>query len=330
MTPPLVSVVIETITSRFDCATGSLADDLAATLGALDQQTYPQESIERIVILDDEVGAADDNELRRRYPSVKFLSSRTSNYFEAKNAGAAAAEGAFIALLDGDCSPAPDWLELLMARFEPGVAAVAGCTRYAGSSWAARIFSVPDFAYVVAEAGGAASGFNINNVAFRREVLLAHPFDARISRNGGCYLLFHQLRAAGARILYEPRAAVAHGLDVKGLGFVRKHFDRGYDGVTIYHLDDRAVLRGTALFRRFGPVALVGFVGRRIVLDWVLMFRHRRQIPIRLVALPFFAAVATGLRLIELTGGLTAIVGARSSRRSARTHETNDAKTYPP
>jgi glycosyltransferase involved in cell wall biosynthesis len=315
MTAPLVSVIIETITTRYDCANGSLADDLAATLGALDRQTYPQDSIERIVVLDDEVAAVDGAELRRRYPSVSFLSSRASNYFEAKNAGAAAAAGDFIALLDGDCEPAPDWLEMLLARFGPDVAAVAGRTRYVGNSWAARIFSVPDFAYVLAENDGEASGFNINNLAFRREVLLAHPFDARISRNGGCYLLFHQLRAAGARILYEPCAVVAHGLDIKGLGFVRKHFDRGYDGVAIYRLDDRAVLRGTPLFRRFGALALVGFIGRRVFLDWLLMLRHRRQIPIRLIALPFFGAVAIGLRLIELSGGLTAIAAGRSSRR---------------
>jgi len=314
VTAPLVTIAIETITTRFDCARGSLADDLAGTLAALDRQTYPSESIERIVMLDNEVAAADADALRRLYPSVRFLSSQASNYFDAKNAGAAAAAGEFIALLDGDCVPAPDWLETLLARFEPGVAAVAGRTRYAGGSWTARTFSIPDFAYVLAEDNGAASGFNINNVAFRREVLVANPFDARIPRNGGCYFLFHQLRAGGALILYEPRAVVAHGLDIRGLGFVRKHFDRGYDGVTVHRLDESAVLRGTPLFRRLGAAALVAFVGRRILLDWLRMARHRRQVGIRLLALPFFGMVAAGTRLIELIGGLTAIVAPRPSR----------------
>ncbi len=288
MTRPLVSVVIETITARSGCATGSLADDLAGTLDALDRQTYPHELIERIVVLDDEVAAAEAGELCRRYPSVKFLSSPVSNYFAAKNAGAAAAAADVIALVDGDCEPAPDWLEMLLAPFESGVAAVAGRTRYKGSSWAARTFSIPDFAYILAEEKGGASGFNISNVAFRREVLLAHPFDTRIARDGGCYLLFHQLRAGGARVPYEPRA-----------------MDR---------LDDRAVLRGTRLFRRLGAVALVAIIGRRIVVDWLRMLRHRRQIGIPVVALPYFGAVAFVTRFIELMGGLMAIIASRSSR----------------
>jgi glycosyltransferase involved in cell wall biosynthesis len=314
MIKSLVSVVIETITTRFDCAAGSLADDLGATLDALDRQTYPHELIERIVVLDDEVAAADARELGRRYPSVKFVTSPASNYFAAKNAGASVAAGDIIALLDGDCEPAPNWLEALLARFEHGVAAVSGCTRYIGSSWAAWTFSIPDFAHVLAEEEDVASGFNINNVAFRREVLLAHPFDTRIRRNGGCYFLFHQLRADRARVLYEPRAVVAHGLDIRGLSFVRKHFDRGYDGVTVYSLDDRCVLRGTRLFRRLGAVALVAIAGRRIVVDWLRLLRHHHQMGIPAVALPYFWAVAVGMRLIELTGGLTAMVPRGASR----------------
>jgi cellulose synthase/poly-beta-1,6-N-acetylglucosamine synthase-like glycosyltransferase len=244
---------------------------------------------------------------------VKFVTSPASNYFAAKNAGASAAAGDIIALLDGDCRPAGDWLEALLAPFEPGVAAVGGRTRYTGRSRAAWTLSIPDFAYVLAEENDAASGFNINNVAFRREVLFAHPFDTRIPRNGGCYFLFHQLRADGARVLYEPRALVAHGLDIRGLGFVRKHFDRGYDGVTVYDLDDDCVLRGTRLFRRLGAVALVVIGGRRIVVDWLRLLRHRRQIGIPVLALPYFGAVALGTRLIELTGGLTATI-RRASR----------------
>jgi hypothetical protein len=142
-------------------------------------------------------------------------------------------------------------------------------------------------------------------------VLLAHAFETRIRRDGGCYLLYHQLRAAGARIVYEPRAVVAHALDIRGLGVVRKHFDRGYDGASVYRLDDRGVLRGTRLFRRLGGLALVGIVARRIVVDWIRLARERRQIGISPWALPYFGAVALGTRLIELAGGLKAVIDAR-------------------
>jgi hypothetical protein len=44
------------------------------------------------------------------------------------------------------------------------------------------------------------------------------------------------------------------------------------------------------------------------------MLRHRRQIGIRFIALPYFGAVAVTTRLVELAGGLRAIVASRSSR----------------
>lgn len=312
MTTPLVSVVIETLNARACDAAGTLADVLAATLNALGRQTYPQELIERIVVVDPGIANADIGELRRRYPLVKIVSSPVSNYFAAKNAGAAAASGDIVALVDGDCVPADDWLETLLAPFDSGVAAVGGHNRYPGGSWGTRTFTVPAFSYILAEEGGAANGFNLSNVAFRREVLLAHPLEARLRRDGGCYLLFHQLRAEGARVLHEPRAEVEHALDPRGL-FVHKHFDRGYDSVAVYRLDDRGVLRGTRLFRRLGPAALVPITGRRVVVDWLRLLRHRRQIGIPALALPFFGALTVVTRLIELAGGLAAAVAHRPS-----------------
>jgi glycosyltransferase involved in cell wall biosynthesis len=242
------------------------------------------------------------------HPTVLFARSSQSNYFAAKNAGAAASRGSIVIFLDADCEPAPGCVEALVSRFDDGVAAVAGRTRYEDGSLSGSTFSVPDFSNVLTNRDGEASGFNLNNVAFRREIIVGHPLEARIRRNGGCFLLYHQLRAEGKRIVYEPAAVVSHGLDVRGFGFVRKHFDRGFDGVTVYRLDDRAVLRGTTIFRRFGGLALFALAGRRIVSDWARLTRERRQIGITLLTLPYFGAVAFGTRLIELAGALTAVV----------------------
>lgn len=311
MSRPLVSIVVETVTAREDGSGGSLADELAGSFAALAAQTWPGESTELLVVLDPDVALAERAAIASRYPHVRIVEAGARNYFEAKNAGAAAAAGDYIALLDGDCAPGPAWIERLMDRFAPGVAAVAGRTRYAGRSWGERIFSIPDFAYVLDSGGGEASGFNINNVVFRRETLLAHPFESRIARNGGCYFLFHRLKAAGARILYEPEAAVDHGNDVAGLGFVRKHFDRGHDGVDVYRLDSEALLRGTRLFRRLGPLALILFSARRTLIDWGRLARHRRQIGIGAAALPLYCGVAFMLRLIELCGAMKAVAFPR-------------------
>ena len=307
MSAPLISVVVETVTAREHGLGGTLADALSPALSALDQQSYPQASIELIVVVDDAVAQEDRDELRQRHPLVRIENAPACNYYQAKNSGAAAARGEWVALLDGDCAPAPDWLEWLASRRSTGVEAVAGRTRYAGGSWAERIFSVPDFANVLDEGGGRASGFNLNNVLFRRDVLLANPLEARIARNGACFLLFHRLRAAGADIVYEPGAVVAHGNDVAGFGFLRKHFDRGYDSVTVLRLDEPPVLRGTRLFRRFGALALIGFAGRQIVRDAWRLVRHHRQIGIAPLAVPLYWGVTAALRLVALSGAMAAM-----------------------
>ncbi|HEY5723736.1 MAG TPA: glycosyltransferase [Allosphingosinicella sp.] len=311
MSRPLVSIVVETVTAREDGGGASLAEALADTLDALAAQTWPGGSMERLLVLDGDVPDSDRDSIAGRFPDVRIVEAKAHNYFEAKNAGAAAAAGEYVALLDGDCAPDPAWLERLMNRFAPGVAAVAGRTRYGGRSLSERIFSIPDFAYVLDSGHGKASGFNINNVVFRREALLAHPFESRIARNGGCYYLFHRLKAAGALVLYEPEAVVNHGNDVAGFGFVRKHFDRGHDGVDVYRLDNDSLLRGTPLFRRLGPLALVGFTVRRILIDWRNLLRHRRQIGIGGAAVPFYWGVAGLLRLIELCGAMKAVAFPR-------------------
>lgn len=313
MTKPFVSVIIETVTARYDsdAATGSLADDLIQPLRGLARQTYPRDRFEIIVVIDDAVEAAAADALLQRYPDLKLVRAGRTNYFSAKNAGARASKGEIIVLLDGDCEPAPEWLDTLIARLDDGTAVVAGNTRYRGDSLVGRTFSVPDFANVAANPDGSATGILVNNVAFRRDVFLAHPFDERIRRNGGCYLLYYQLCADGVKIAYEPRARVAHGLDIGGLGFVRKHFDRGFDGVSVYRCDDRGVLRGTSLFRRVGGLALFPITLRRVALDWMRLALKRRQIGIATLAVPYYAAIALGTRLIELAGGLTAVVSRR-------------------
>lgn len=306
-TRPTVSIVVETITAREHEGAGTppFVDRLLPTLAAADAQGYPRDRFEVVVVLD-EATRADADALQRRCPFVRVAFASQSNYFAAKNAGAAAATGDIVVFLDSDCVPGAGWLETLVAPVHAGAGVVAGRTRYTGGSFAARTFSVPDFANVLGNDDGGASGINLNNVAFRRDLILAHPLDARVRRNGGCYFLFHELRAIGTRIVYEPNAVVSHGLDVDGLGFVHKHFDRGYDGTNVYRLDTRGVLRGTAVYRRFGPPGLVALVARRILVDWGRLAKYRSQIGIPVIALPFFAGVSVLVRSIELAGGLTA------------------------
>jgi glycosyltransferase involved in cell wall biosynthesis len=318
--PPYVSVVIETVTLR-ESDHHDFMPELCRTIDAVLAQSFPPERREIVVVLDHGVSTPDEQEIRRRYPEVRIAQAAAANYLAAKNSGAASARGAIAVLVDGDCVPDEKWLATHVARIEAGADVVAGRTRYSGGSLGARIWSVPDFGNVTGEASGQTSGININNVSFRREILLAHPFDARIWRDGGCYLLYHTLRRRNYRMAYAADAVVSHGFDVEGLGFAKKHFGRGFDGVNVYQCDDEGVLRGTRLVKRFGALALLPLAARRFALDAVRLVRHRRDMGVPLATVPVFMGVMMTTRAIELAGGLTAFVdpGWRKRREGRAT-----------
>jgi glycosyltransferase involved in cell wall biosynthesis len=312
---PFVSVVIETVTVRSG-SVDSMVADMAPCLDAVHAQTYPADRMELIVVTDPDIPAGLREAISEVAPGVRFTESPVSNYSAAKNAGAQAARGSIVAYSDADCVTVRDWLERLVGRFEPGVAAVAGRTRYIGGTRWTRTMSVPSFGYAVEDGSGEASSFNVNNSAFARAVILEHPFDERVRRDGACSLLRYQLRAAGKRVVYEPDAGAAHARDeIAGLNLFRKHYHRGFDGASLYYLDDSGVFQGTRLVRRFGAPVLVGVTTRRVLRDWGHITRHRRQIGVPARAIPAFGAVSVVTRTIELAGMLA--YARESSRRRA-------------
>lgn len=306
---PRVSVVIETITTRAEGALSTLTGDLGRPLAALKRQTYPWALIQPIVVLDRAVDGAEADGLRRLHPDIRFvIAPRAGNYFAAKNAGVAASTGELVAMLDGDCEPAADWLDVMVTAFrDDRVDVVAGCTRYPGKSWRARAFSYSSFAGATARPDGEATAFNLNNVGFRRDVLIDFPFDERVVRHGGCYLHYAHLRAAGKRIVYCPAMRMWHGSgDVGNFAFIGKHFQRGLDAIDIHDNDRDAVLRGTPIVRRFGLLGLTALSIRRIVNDWRTIIAQRRQMEVGWASVPILAAMAVMLRSIELAGSFTA------------------------
>lgn len=315
---PRVSVVIETITTRAEGAVSSLAEDLNRTLAGLRRQTYPWALIQPIVVLDHAIDADRADDLRHLNPDITFvIAPRANNYFAAKNAGVAASTGEIVAMLDGDCEPATDWLDVMVGVFrDPGVDVVGGCTRYPGDSWMARAFSISSFAGAKAGPDGEATAFNLNNVGFRRDVVIRFPFDERVVRHGGCYVHYAHLRGAGKRIVYCPTMRMSHGIgDVSNFGFVEKHFQRGLDGVGIHFQDDGAVLRGTPIVRRFGLLGMAALSTRRTFNDWRAVVALRREMHFGWIGILALWGMAVMLRSIEFAGGVTAYLKHRKIAR---------------
>lgn len=80
---------------------------------------YPREDFEVIVVDDGSQTPLDETVARfRTQLNISLITQEHSGPAIARNRGAAHAKGSFLAFTDDDCTPAPDWLKALGARFD--------------------------------------------------------------------------------------------------------------------------------------------------------------------------------------------------------------------
>lgn len=82
---------------------------LAQCLQALEQQTFPQDSYEVIVV--DNASDDDVQAVVAKFPQAIIVVESRRGSYSARNTGIAIAKGNILAFTDADCIPSPDWLE---------------------------------------------------------------------------------------------------------------------------------------------------------------------------------------------------------------------------
>src|ERR1700692_4042424 len=90
---------------------------LGGCISALALQNYPRHAYE--VIVADDGGSYDLEALVRPFAgemNVRFVRQKNRGPATARNLGAEAATGRFLAFTDDDCQPAPAWLGALEAK----------------------------------------------------------------------------------------------------------------------------------------------------------------------------------------------------------------------
>ena len=218
MMPPDATVVV---------CTRDRPAHLEACLDALAAQRYP-----RFDILVVNNGAAEPVADICRQRGVACIREPVPGLTRARNLGARAARASLVAYLDDDAIAEPGWLAALAREFEdPGVAAVAGRTRYMkalGNSLRMSDIEAPGEPgprphrvfdrrtrhwFALACFGGIGDG---NTMAFRRELLTsAVRFDERLGRgrrieSGDEHVAFMSLIEDGYRVAHAPDAVVRH------------------------------------------------------------------------------------------------------------------------
>jgi glycosyltransferase involved in cell wall biosynthesis len=220
MSGPDVSVVVPT---------RDRPESLARCLRALGQQTLG-DALELIVV-DDGSRQADYVAAVAGASGARTVRTAGTGPAAARNAGAGAAETAVLCFADDDTSPLPDWAERLLEAIRLGADAVAGRTLLASTASpfaeASQAIAdhVGDFTRRRADSIPFAAA---NNLACRRDVLTAIPFDPRYPEPGGedrdwCA----RLVGAGYSLTTEPGAKLVHLPALGPIAFWRQHVRYG-------------------------------------------------------------------------------------------------------
>jgi glycosyltransferase involved in cell wall biosynthesis len=212
---------------------------LERCLAALARSDYPEGRFEVLVVNDR--GGPEVERVVRLAPDgirARLVDSERSGPSAARNAGALAARGRFIAFTDDDCEPAPGWLGALEGALaaNPG-AAVGGETRNGvpASSGAAASQLVVDAVHAHFNRDPDAPRFFASyNVAFPAEPFRAlGGFDERFRYAEDREMCERWLRA-GNRFAHAPEALVHHMRTPSPREFLRQHYGYGR-GASAFH-----------------------------------------------------------------------------------------------
>ncbi len=171
---------------------------------------------------------------------IILLSQRNAGPAAARNAGAARAQGEWVAFTDDDCAPAPDWLERLAARFAASPDRVVG-GRTVNSlpdnpySTASQLVIEAIYAHYNAEVDRARF-FTTNNVALPTAAFASlGGFDTTFPLAAGEDREFSdRCERAGIGMTYAPEAVVLHAHDLTLRALWRQHFNYGR-GTSFFH-----------------------------------------------------------------------------------------------
>ncbi|MEG3438778.1 glycosyltransferase family 2 protein [Pannus brasiliensis CCIBt3594] len=209
---PSFSIVLET-----ENLANADIEGLSRSLHSLlEQDLSPKLAREVFLIESGDIPAPVLDRLREEFPWISVHPAPPdTGYYGAKMLGAKIATGEVIVYCDSDCVYEPRWLRALLTPFasDPEIQVVAGETSTGGAgiygTAMALTYIFPQYSRENSIAP--ASGYFLNNVAFRRDFLLRYPIpdDLPLYR-GNCVIHARELCRAGQTIWRQPIARAKH------------------------------------------------------------------------------------------------------------------------
>jgi hypothetical protein len=275
-----------------------------------------QETPGREILLLDTSGLPELAELLNEYPSVTRVEAIGEGYDEAKIHAASLAQGEYLLYLDGDCIPAPRWLDYHMGPLRSGEArATGGFTRYDGG-FLASVSTIMDFGFLIPRKRRPLACYAFNNSGFLRSVMIGCP--APIGKlRCNCYAHAQSLIRSGAPVLMVPDARVLHAVQP----FFVERFRQGYDAVGACWVNPTLPERRLLAL---GPLAAPLFFANCVRLDWRRVLGGYRDLEIPTFAVPFAMLLFPLFRLVDFAGMVWALAShrGRSAGKLAREPRT--------
>ncbi|MEM6434044.1 MAG: glycosyltransferase family 2 protein [Cyanobacteria bacterium P01_D01_bin.115] len=185
-------------------------------IDSLLQQDVPiSSSVDFIVIDTGELSATLKQEIKQKYPWMRFLPSPASlGYYEVKQLGAKSVAGEVVIYCDADCIYDPGWLRSLLLPFQDeAVDIVAGETMIPVTGVYSMAMAVNYMLHrQTPQPHLTPTGFYyLNNVAFRRQVVLDTPMPTDLPLyRGTCSIHSRILRKRGHKIWKQFSAKAYH------------------------------------------------------------------------------------------------------------------------
>ena len=221
-----------------------------------------------------------------RQATLRYVPSPGLGYYEQKNLGAREAQGSIVVFLDSDVIPEAGWLSKLLSSFkDPAVNVVCGNCFLAAEDVVSKSLALAWF-FPLRETSDSLmprDSFFANNVAFRREVALAHPFvPLEGTSRGACRMLARRLTADRVGLFINTGARVSHPAPNGLRHLVARGATQGRDNLLFNRLLDRGSL-GSSLAR---ALRLQTRAWRRILLE-------HRKVGLGVLGIPAALAIAS-------------------------------------
>ncbi len=212
---------------------------LEACLRALAELNYPRHLYEVVVVNDGtDMVPSDVVEKFADQLNVTLLAVPHRGPAAARNTGAEAAKGKFLAFTDDDCTPDREWLRAFaehVARTPECMAGGLTVNALTENVYSSASQMLNDYLYsYFGKKDGRGAFFASNNLCVRRDLFSAvGRFDTHFTSSAGEDREFcDRWEQAGYRLKYVPEAVIYHLHSLKFSTFFRQHFNYGCGAVT--------------------------------------------------------------------------------------------------